>query len=259
MHDTSADDAVDLLESLGLKEYEARCFVALSRVDAATAKAVSDLSDVPRTRVYDAVDALEDAGLVERQHANPQRFRAVPVEEATETLRADYDARIDDLETTLRNVPDATNSDDDSVAEVWSLSGRTAIQNRIQQLIADATDAVVVLATRPDVVTNGAGDEFAAAGNGDVTLAVGCVDTDARDAVRDALPAATVFEPDASWAGASLGDIGAIDCLVFVDGDAVLASATENGDAHAVVGRGEGNALVAMMRGLVAADAPVDV
>jgi predicted transcriptional regulator len=258
MHDTSVDDAVDLLETLGLKEYEARCFVALTRVDAATAKAISDLSDVPRTRVYDAVDALEDAGLVERQHANPQRFRAVPVEEATETLRAEYDARISDLETTLRNVPDASEGEDDSVAEVWSLSGQTAIDNRLQQLVADAGDAVVVLATRPDVVTDGVAERLPG-DDSDVTLAVGCLDADARDTVRDALPAATVFEPDAAWVTASLDGIGDVDCLVLVDGDAVLASATENGDAHAVVGRGSGNALVAMVRGLVAADAPVDV
>ncbi|PSP49152.1 transcriptional regulator, partial [Halobacteriales archaeon QH_7_69_31] len=32
------DDAVELLQQLGLKEYEARCFVGLSRLSTATAK-----------------------------------------------------------------------------------------------------------------------------------------------------------------------------------------------------------------------------
>lgn len=258
MHDTSVDDAVALLESLGLKEYEARCFVALTRVDAASAKAVSDLSDVPRTRVYDAVDALEDAGLVERQHANPQQFRAVPIAEATETLRADYDARISDLEATLRDIPPANEDDDDSPAEVWSLSGETAIRNRLERLVGDASNTVVVLAADSTVLTDGVGAELATANGRNVDLAVG-VHGDARDDHRDLLPDADTFHPDGAWADTNVGGLDALDCLVLVDGDAVLASATENGDAHAVVGRGSGNALVAVVRGIVAADAPVDV
>jgi sugar-specific transcriptional regulator TrmB len=257
MHDTSVDDAVDLLESLGLKEYEARCFVALSRVDAATAKDISDLSSVPRTRVYDAVDALEDAGLVERQHANPQRFRAVPVEEATETLRADYDARISDLEATLRNVP-AADSEDAPDAEVWSLSGTDAIRNRVRRLAADATDAVVVLAASADAVTDGLAPALTDGIDRDTTLAVGCPTPADRDAARDALSDATVFEPTANWAATAPDVNGTVDYLVVAD-DAVLACATENGDAHAVVGHGSGNALVAVVRGLAAAEAPVDV
>ncbi|UHQ97948.1 hypothetical protein HYG81_18615 [Natrinema zhouii] len=48
--------AVRLLDDLGLTEYEARCFVALSRVQTASASEIHTLSDVPRSRVYDSVE-----------------------------------------------------------------------------------------------------------------------------------------------------------------------------------------------------------
>lgn len=104
--------ATDLLQSLGLKEYEAKCFVALSRVDSGTAKDVSELSEVPRTRVYDAVRVLETKGLVETQHSNPQRFRAVSIEEATHTLRDEYEDRVTDLEDALHDIQPATQDDE---------------------------------------------------------------------------------------------------------------------------------------------------
>jgi sugar-specific transcriptional regulator TrmB len=71
----STDDAearaVELLQQLGLKEYEARCFVGLTRVPSGTAKQLGEITDVPRTRVYDAVRVLEAQGLVEVQHSSP--------------------------------------------------------------------------------------------------------------------------------------------------------------------------------------------
>ena len=44
---------------------------------------------------------LEAQGLVEVQHSSPQRFRAVALEAATETLRDQYEARVDRLANAL--------------------------------------------------------------------------------------------------------------------------------------------------------------
>lgn len=46
-----------------------------------TAKEISEISEVPRRRVYDAIRVLKAQGLVEVQHSNPQQYRAVSVEE----------------------------------------------------------------------------------------------------------------------------------------------------------------------------------
>jgi len=66
--DDTLEEAVEVLQQLGLKEYEAKCFVGLSRLSTGTAKKLSEITDVPRTRVYDAIRLLEAQGLVEIQH-----------------------------------------------------------------------------------------------------------------------------------------------------------------------------------------------
>lgn len=48
----SEQQAAELLQQLGLKEYEAKCFVALTRLPSGSAKDISGIAAVPRTRVY---------------------------------------------------------------------------------------------------------------------------------------------------------------------------------------------------------------
>jgi len=259
MHDSPVDDAVELLQSLGLKEYEAKCFVALSRIDAATARDVSDLSEVPRTRVYDAVDALEDAGLVARQHSNPQRFRAVPVAEAADTLRDQYDARIDDLRAALDSLPDAQQDGDDAAHEVWTLTGAGAVENRTERLVADARQALAVVATA-DALTDDVVAELDAATDRGVDVVVGCVDDPGADTALAAVDGARAFDAGADLLSSPVDDPEAeLDRFLLVDGTAVLFGAA-GADPHAVVGTGSGNALVAVARRLLdeaAVDAPV--
>ncbi|MBX0298224.1 helix-turn-helix domain-containing protein [Haloarcula nitratireducens] len=45
-------------EALGLNTYAARTFVALVSLDEGTAQDVSEVAEVPQTRVYDAADEL---------------------------------------------------------------------------------------------------------------------------------------------------------------------------------------------------------
>src|SRR6056297_714014 len=138
------EEAIEVLQQLGLKEYEARCFVGLSRVETGTAKKLSEMTDVPRTRIYDAIRVLEAQGLVEIQHSSPQRFRAVSLDEATETLRDQYEARVERLHGALDPVEIIDSDDDAPVQQVWAMTGRQAIENRTDQLVEAATDEIVL-------------------------------------------------------------------------------------------------------------------
>jgi len=143
--DDALNEAVEVLQELGLKEYEAKCFVGLSRLSTGTAKQLGEITDVPRTRVYDAIRVLEAQGLVEIQHSSPQRFRAVPLGEATETLRDQYETRVERLERSLSNAEAVDPETDESVQEVWSMSGTDAIANRSNTLVREATEEVVLV------------------------------------------------------------------------------------------------------------------
>ena len=153
MQSDNQEQAAGLLQQLGLKEYEAKCFVALSRMEKATAKDISEITDVPRTRVYDAIRVLEAQGLVEIQHTNPRQYRAVPLSEATETLRQQYESRMDELEESRRDIEPAEASDDDEpVHEVWSLSGAQGISSRTLQLLDEAEEEAIVVITADETL-----------------------------------------------------------------------------------------------------------
>lgn len=61
----SKTDTIDSLMDLGLSEYEVRCFVALTQLSEATAKEISQVADVPQSRVYDVANQLHERGLVD--------------------------------------------------------------------------------------------------------------------------------------------------------------------------------------------------
>jgi len=94
-------EAIEQLQALGLSAYAARTFVGLVELRSGTAKAVSETVDVPRTRVYDAVEELAGLGLVTVEETTPKRFRSVPVETACEIFEREYMERITRLEESL--------------------------------------------------------------------------------------------------------------------------------------------------------------
>jgi sugar-specific transcriptional regulator TrmB len=259
--DSNQERAVELLQQLGLKEYEAKCFVALSRRDQGTAKDISETSEVPRTRVYDAIRVLESKGLVETQHSNPQVFRGVAIDEAVDTLRAEYETRAESLRKTLRGLePVDVDGETDVTHEVWALSGDSGITSRTQQLIDAAAEEIVLVIGHEGVVTDRLIEHLQAAHDRGVDVLIGTVTETLRERVREALPEIEVFVSRLEWLDRSelAGDETEISRLLLVDREAILVSSfTEGREAdrqheQAVFGRGFDNGLVAIVRRLMA-------
>jgi sugar-specific transcriptional regulator TrmB len=255
-------EAVELLQQLGLKEYEAKCFVALTRFPQGTAKEISDISEVPRTRVYDAVRVLESKGLIEIQHSSPTVYRAVPMDEATETLRTEYESRVDSLVDAIERIEPAPSEDDQDVThEVWSLTGATPIANRTNELIESATEEIVLVVGSEQALTTSLIDSLERAREQGHEVVVGTPTADLREAVKDALPNVEVFVSGLEWLENTLGDVTdatAISRLLLVDHDTILVSTvteSASGDPSsekAVFGRGFDNGIVFIARRLMA-------
>jgi sugar-specific transcriptional regulator TrmB len=262
MNDLSnREQAIELLQQLGLKEYEAKSFVALSRLPRGTAKDVSEVSEVPRTRVYDAISVLETKGLVEIQHSSPQRFRAVSVDEAVETLRSEYEERAESLRQTLRGLEPATVDEEvDVTHEVWALSGEAAITSRTRQLIDDADGEIVLVIGHGRVFTEELVNALRDAQQRGVTVIVGTISEALRDRINEVLPEIEVFVSRLEWLrhSALSDDETEISRLTIVDREAILVSSfvesASDGQKHeqAVFGRGFDNGLVAIARRLMA-------
>jgi len=252
---TNVEEAIELLQQLGLKEYEARCFVGLARLDTGTAKKLSEMTEVPRTRVYDAIRMLEAQGLVEIQHSSPQQFRAVPLEEATETLRDQYEDRVDRLHDALDSVKIVETDDDVPVQEIWSIIGRDAIENRTEQLIENATDEVVLVIGDDSLLTEELVDTLNEIGT-DVDLLVGALTESLQDEIRTAVPDAKTFVSGLEWLHGenSTVDDTAIGRLLLVDRSTILVSSIlpDSKEEQAIFGVGFGNGLVVIARRLMA-------
>ncbi|WP_459194008.1 TrmB family transcriptional regulator [Halosimplex sp. J119] len=255
------DRAVELLQQLGLKEYEAKSFVALSRLPAGTAKDISDVSEVPRTRVYDAARVLETKGLVEVQHSNPQRFRAVSVDEAVMILQNEYEDRTESLRETLQDLDQAVGTEETEVThDVWALTGDTAITSRTQQLIDEADEEIILVIGHESVFTEELAERLEAAQQRGLSVIIGTVTETLRERIQDALPDTEVFVSELSWLSQSTlaDDTTEISRLLLVDREAILVSTyhetNRGGQEHeqAVFGRGFHNGIVAITRRMLA-------
>ncbi|MFB6201943.1 MAG: TrmB family transcriptional regulator [Halorhabdus sp.] len=249
------EEAIEVLQQLGLKEYEARCFVGLTRLETGTAKQLSEMTEVPRTRVYDSIRVLEAQGLVEIQHSSPQRFRAVSLTEATETLRDQYEARVERLHDAIEPVEIIDADDDSATQQVWSMTGQTAIENRTDQLVSEASDEIVLVIGDESLLTSDLVDALNEVGNG-VALIIGALTASLQTRIQDEVPSATTFISGLEWlhGEAPLKDETAIGRLLLVDRSTILVSTImpETGEERTIFGDGFGNGLVVIARRLMA-------
>ncbi len=259
--DETTAEAISLLQELGLQEYEARCFMALNQLPNGTAKEIHEISEVPRTRVYDAIRVLESQGLVEVQHSSPQQYRAVDINEATQILRQRYNDRIDTLETHLENTEVQRTDEDDSVQEIWSLTGHEAIESRTLELIERAESEILLLVVNEDVLSEALFDSLEQSADRDLSVVLGGQSEAVIDRLESRLPNFSVFETGLDWLIASDDENEvAISRILLIDRETLLIGtyypSTGETKEQAIFAKGLQNGVVVLLRRLVTAGLP---
>ncbi len=109
MHQGAKD--VSLLQGLGLGSYEINAYLALLSQGTAAANEICARSGVPSSKIYAAMERLQDCGLVQIQRTRPKLFLATPLNEAIERIlefkRAEqyrFEAALPELEKRLQQV-----------------------------------------------------------------------------------------------------------------------------------------------------------
>ena len=139
--DDPQQSAIEQLEQFGLSTYAARTFVALLSLGFGTARGVSRVSEVPRTRVYGAVDELRDRGLVDVRESSPKQFYAVSPETATRTFEREYQHRRATLRSALAELEPTERRAEQR--GVWTVDGRAAVTERVLEFFGDADEEIV--------------------------------------------------------------------------------------------------------------------
>ena len=240
--------AIEQLEHFGLSNYAARTFVALASLGTGTARDISQVSEVPRTRVYDAIDELHDRGLVDVLQSSPKQFWAISADTASRSFQNDLQHRTDVLRTALGELEPIKRRAEQR--GVWTVNGETAVTDRVLEFFATAEDEIVYM-TVEGLLSDDLIEGLLEAGERGVSIKLAGISKEVQERIQEEMPGATVFESLWVWSDTPAGR------LKMVDGTKTLVSALVNGEdaspsdpraETAIWGEGETNSLVVVLK-----------
>ncbi|MAG21968.1 MAG: hypothetical protein CL943_01500 [Candidatus Diapherotrites archaeon] len=97
----------ELLESLGLTEYESKTLSTLFGLSEAEAPQISRRSQVPKTRVYDVLDKLVKRNLVIEIRGRPKKYRILDARKVLDSLITDKKTEIMAIEDKAKTFADS--------------------------------------------------------------------------------------------------------------------------------------------------------
>jgi sugar-specific transcriptional regulator TrmB len=240
--------AIEQLEALGLSAYAARTFVALASLGEGTAQDVTGVSEVPRTRVYDAAEELRREGLVDVKQATPKRFWAISTETTGRHFEQEYAHRVDVLTEALSKVETTARTSEQR--GVWTVTGRETIRERVVDFVETAEEDVVYM-TVGELLSGEVPGALRRAGERGVTIRLAEMSDTVDAEIREAVPGAEYVESLWAFEDTPAGR------LLMVDDEKTLVSVLVPDDdgsreETAIWGSGETNSLVVVLRALFA-------
>ena len=140
-------ERVEKVQDYGLTEYEARAYLALLELQAATARDVASLSRVPRTKIYQVLDELHAKRLVEMIPERPKKYAAVPFEEYLGRFETEYKTRLEkirrDREMAKRELTPAIAKEPARTGTFQVLKGRKNVVAKVEEMMTVAVGEVV--------------------------------------------------------------------------------------------------------------------
>ncbi|MFC6823768.1 TrmB family transcriptional regulator [Halopelagius fulvigenes] len=240
-------ECASLLKEFGFTEYEAYTFVYLLRLGVGTAKDVAEVGDVPRTRVYDAVDALHEAGLVDIQHTSPKKFTPVSRESALRKLNLQRENTITELSELFEHLEPATRPPEEF--GVWTVTGHEAVTIRLLEFINDAEDELIYM-TVDELLTDDHLDHLKAAEERGVDIYLAGISEPVQVQIQERVPAVELFETLWAWSDEGAGSLLITDKRTALVSVFLGQDATDRIHETGIWGTGEYNSLVVVLRAI---------
>lgn len=134
---------------LGFTEYEAKILSALMIIGPATAKEISELSDVPRPKTYETLKNLANKGLIEIQYGKPMIFVPLSRDILIEKLKRSYTDVIDSLTQDLRQ---ATLQKKSKPIYALTIIGENSVIYKLREIISKAKKEIKLVVVNPKLV-----------------------------------------------------------------------------------------------------------
>ena len=134
------NDDVHLLKGIGLTMYEAQAYVTLTSLISATAVEVSEKSGIPRSKIYDVLNKLNEKEYIEIEDGRPLTYNVKSPVEVLSREKEKLNIKIDDTITTLTNVYE--NGMSQVQAPIWRIYGVEKIINQEVEIIKRSKTSV---------------------------------------------------------------------------------------------------------------------
>ena len=151
------EKAQRLLRELGLTEYEARAYAFLASTGPSTAGELSNVANVPYSRIYDILSRLERRGWVEVQAGRPSRYRSKAPAEVIRLLKTEQERNLKELgEAVVKELePLYSRKAEAKRPDVWVIRGSRNILAKVGEMLARAdVEALISLPNLPQEVSS---------------------------------------------------------------------------------------------------------
>lgn len=132
------DEVIDCLKELGLNTYEAKVYIALLKKYPATGYEVSQLANVPQSRAYDTLKALEKEKIVVANNSKPITYTPIKPTELTKRFKRKITSTLEYLDKNLPSVKE------DYTEPILSISGAANIREKIIEIIKNAKQEIYI-------------------------------------------------------------------------------------------------------------------
>ena len=126
------NEIIDGLKEIGLNSYEAKVYLALLKKYPSTGYEISKLADIPQSRAYDTLKALENSQIVMSSNTKPVTYTPIRPKELTKRYKRKITSTLDFLEKKLPNVKD------DYTEPILTVSGSNEIRQKVIEIIKNA-------------------------------------------------------------------------------------------------------------------------
>ena len=125
-------DIIEKRKEIGFNTYEAKVYVALLKKYPATGYEVSKLADIPQSRTYDTLKALEKQNIVISTNTKPVTYTPIKPKQLTNRVQKKMSSTISFLEKHLPEVKEDYNE------PIITITGKQNIQEKIIEVIQNA-------------------------------------------------------------------------------------------------------------------------
>jgi len=147
-----------MLVKYDLTPNQAKVYLFLSKIGVKTASEVSKALRIPRTETYHLLSTLQQKGIIFSIFGKPTKFNAVGIDESLEILVNNEKSRINELDLGKSNIiklwniiPNYSNNENEPQDNKFqSLQGRNSILVKLEQMIKESDENILVLGTDRD-------------------------------------------------------------------------------------------------------------